>query len=218
MKVHRIVELRFRSGSSRALTTELRRLCLQTERWRLLARESRNYAASAGRCSYLVAFSGDDGLPAAIVALTARQGKRLRLESPNIFPQQMGQLTFSEYNSLAERFVSDLTSVPEYARSGIKLRVSSDRIALEQLISSEKTRKLFLNYLHGYPLTFHGSDIANLDRFTCALFRYRAKVSPDNLAQFLIEDRGWTKANAHWVRDRVRTGLEVLAVHRRRWG
>lgn len=182
--------------------------------WRFRVAASRNYTAAAGRPSFLIQYKGDQTVPAVVLALTAGAGKRLRFHSPNIFPVKTGQISMAQANAVAVRFGEEFAAA-NFRGSGLRLEIGEATMGLEGIIGWERCRKFFLNYLHGYPLTYHGSDIANLDRFTCAVHRSHAKVSPDDLARYLIEDRGWKEMDAKWVRDRVRAGLEILAENRR---
>ena len=216
MKVHRTIMLLTASESAAAFASALRKACRQMPRWKFLARRSKDYADAAGRPSFLIAFHGDARLPAAAVALTLRGGeKRLHFDSPNIVPRTSGQLSLDEYNQIAARFVADLKQTTAYKNSGVRAFVSSGTIGLAEIISAKECRKFFMEYLNGFPLTYHGTDIRNLDRFICALYRFNAKVSPDDLGHYLAEDLGWDPVDAAWVRNRVRAGLELLAVDRR---
>lgn len=184
-------------------------------RWRLDGKGSKSYTAGVERPSYLVAYEGDDTLPPLVIALTMSGGvKRIRFHSPNIFPQRCGQITREEYNSAAVLFVAALKTVPAFACSGWSADVTPDNVGLEVVIPGKRCRDFFTAYLRGYPLTYHGSDIRNLDLFICALHRYRANVSPDRVGAYLMEDLGWKEADARWVKTRIRTGLEVLATDR----
>jgi hypothetical protein len=182
--------------------------------WRFRVAASRNYSAAAGRPSFLIQYKGDRAVPAVVIALTAATGKRLRFHSPNIFPVKSGQISMSQANGVALRFGEQFAAA-NFRGSGLRLAIGEETVGLERIIGGERCRKYFLNYLQGFPLSYHGSDIANLDRFTCAVHRSHAKVSPDDLARYLIEDREWKETDAKWVRDRVRAGLEILAVNRR---
>lgn len=216
MKVHRTVVVHAASSDAAAFESELRRLCRQMPGWKFLVRQSKEYMEIASRPSYLIGFRGERGLPAAAVALTLKGGKkRLHFDSPNIVPSKSSVLSLKEYNDLAIRFVADLKRAPDYRSSGLRVQVTSGEVGLEEIIPGKKCRKFFLQYLNGYPLTYHGSDIQNLDVFICALYRFQAKVSPDDLSRYLTEDRGWAASDATWVCNRVRAGLELLTVDRR---
>lgn len=183
--------------------------------WRLDIKGSSRYTVGAGRPSYLIAYAGDVALPPLVIALTMSGGvKRARFSSPNIFPQECGQITREEYNSAAALFVAALKAVPSFADSGWSASVTPDNVGLETVIPGKRCRDFFTAYLRGYPLTYHGSDIRNLDLFVCALHRYRAEVSPDRVRAYLIEDLGWKESDASWVQSRIRTGLDVLAADR----
>jgi len=216
MKVHCTVIVHAASSDVSRFESALRRVCRQMPGWRFLARQSTDYTDGADRPSYLIGFRGERGLPAAVVALTLKGGKkRLHFDSPNIVPSKSSVLSLEEYNQLAARFVADLKRAPGYRSSGLRAQVTSGEFGLAEIIPGKECRQLFLRYLNGYPLTYHGSDIQNLDVFICALYRFHAKVSPDDVSRYLTEDRGWTASDATWVRNRVRAGLELLAVDRR---
>ena len=215
MKIHREIVVTAPPGNHGTLGATLRQFCRAMPYWWLDAKGSKRYAVATERQSYLIAFEGDYDLPPLVVALTRKgEGKRLRLHSPNIFPQQSGQITMTEYNSAALRFVTDLRAVPGFARTGWTALVTSDNVGLAAIIPGKRCRDFFTAYLQGYPLTYHGSDIRNLDLFVCALHRYRANVSPDRIYAYLLEDLGWKDADAQWVGNRIRNGLEVLAANR----
>jgi hypothetical protein len=214
MKTHRTTYVTAASADLARFDTELRRLCRQTPAWRVLSKESKDYTIHADRPSYLIAFVGDEKLPAASIALSLNgYRKRPQFDSPNIVPRDLSQLSREEYNGLAVRFMRDLTSTIGYRDSGIRIRVSSDQMDLKTIIPGKQCRQFFTQYLNGNPLTYHGLDLKRLDLFICAVHRYHAEVSPDNLAGYLIGDRGWKEVDAKWVRDRVRAGLELLRVN-----
>jgi len=215
MKIHRTINITSASRNRAAFDATLRQLCLEMPRWRLDAKGSRSYTAGAGRPSYLIAYDGDGTLPPLVIALTMSGGvKRIRFHSPNIFPQECGQITREEYNLAAVLFVAALKMAPAFSGSGWSANVTPDSVGLETIIPGKRCRDFFTAYLHGYPLTYHGSDIRNLELFVCALHRYRADVSPDRVGSYLMEDLGWKEADASWVQSRIRTGLEVLAADR----
>jgi hypothetical protein len=214
MKAYRTIYVAAASTDLARFDAMLRKLCRQTPAWRVLSKESKEYTSQADQPSYLIAFAGDEGLPAVSVALSLKScRKKAQFDSPNIVPRELSQLSLEEYNESAVRFARDLTSTAAYRSSGIRIRVSSDQIDLKTIISGKRCRNFFTQYINGNPLTYHGLDLKRLDLFICAVHRYHAEVSPDNLAGYLIGDRGWNEVDAKWVRDRVRAGLELLRVN-----
>ena len=91
---------------------------------------------------------------------------------------------------------------------------------LTEIIPGAKSREFFERYLKcsiwdSSTLPSHPSDIAKLDVFICALFRYGSEVRSDEIERYLIADQKWKPADAAWVRGRIDTGLDVLKVDRR---
>jgi hypothetical protein len=101
------------------------------------------------------------------------------------------------------------------------MRYASDKKRLQEIIKSPKTRQFFENYLN--PLCIWGSspryikhpkDVQRLNRFICAVSRFRSKINISELERYLIEDLAWSIKNAHWVRQRIEIGLEILKANK----
>lgn len=99
------------------------------------------------------------------------------------------------------------------------MRYTSEQKRLKQIIKGKKTRQFFENYVNplciwGFSPRYikHPKDIRRLDRFICAVSRFGSKINISELERYLIEDLAWSKENAHWVRQRIEIGLEILNI------
>lgn len=99
------------------------------------------------------------------------------------------------------------------------MRYASEQKRLKQIIKGKKTRQFFENYVNLLCLWAsspryikHPKDIQRLDRFICAVSRFGSKINISELERYLIHDLAWSTENAHWVRQRIETGLEILNI------
>lgn len=154
--------------------------------------------------------------PTACVALvTNHRSPESSVRLTNVFPSESGYIPPLEYNSIVKRFVKDFRSFIRHNRIEITPRLSTFRLSLETAIPSHRCRALFESYLRHYPLTFHPSDIHNLDQFICGVHRHNAKIDTDTLLAYLIEQRQWPKAAAEIVLQRILVGSSILRANRR---
>ncbi len=102
------------------------------------------------------------------------------------------------------------------------MRCSSDNERLKEIITGQKTRYFFDNYLKPLciwssnpPYIKHTKDVQRLDKFICAASRFRSKINISELERYLIENLAWSTENAYWVRQRIETGLEILNLNKK---
>jgi hypothetical protein len=214
VKTHRTIHLAYSGKIMADFAEALRQLCRDMPGWRFADDRSRDIADEMDNWVYMVDFAGDENIHSAAVAFYKTEGKLLRISSTNIVPAKRSQLTLEEYNAVATHFVACLKSAPTYRESGISISVTKDELGLNDLIPGQRCREHFSRYLSAYPLSFHPNDIRRLDVFICSLHQFRSKVSPDRLSEYLMENEGWTNENAHWVRNRIQVGFDILSVQK----
>jgi len=108
-----------------------------------------------------------------------------KLYIANVVPKDKSQLSKDEYNFIVERFVGKFRKYTKDCKLPIAIEVSRDISALKQIIRGRKCCELFQRFLQAYPTSYHPLDIARLDRFICAISKYRCSVDWDNLASYL---------------------------------
>lgn len=141
---------------------------------------------------------------------------------PNIVPRNCFHLTLEQYNAIGSAFASDFGKWLRTCSLKGNVSCSNPHKTLADIITAEKCRTFFERYLNcpswnPSSIRLHPSDIEKLDVFICALNRYGANVSPDEIEKYLIEDQKWKPIDAAWVRNRIEIGLDVLKVDRRFW-
>lgn len=156
------------------------------------------------------------GLERGAVAVANVQPKHPRsFQVTNIVPQDSSNLTMAQYNAIGTAFAKDFRHFLQASRLKGDVQICGPQIGLPEIISAPKCRHFFENWLQTPTPTGHPSDVHALDRFICALFRYKADVDLDRLARHLIEDRKWEAESAKWATQRIQTGLDVLRTNRR---
>lgn len=209
------VEVKLSDDSKFTAHQILRAFAKQHREWKFLAKQTADYQRGIDGPAAMI-LCQKQGLPSAAVALASRgKGQARRLGVTNIVPTQCGQLSLDEYNSIAAAFVSDLRHYARESKCGLTVLFKNAERGLADIIPGRKTREFFERYLHGHPLSFHPSDIQRLDVFICSLVWYGSKVDSHDVHCHLINDLGWPRDKAAFVRDRIETGLAVLDVYRR---
>jgi len=216
MKVHIEVHISLSPGDAKNLHGLLRQFAGKIPGWKFPESQSKSYQKRDGGAAGYAISNSVKGLERAAVAIANSDPKHpTSFFVPNIVPQGRSSLTLGQYNRIGLAFARDFRWFLRQTQRGGRVSVRGPEVALTEIIASPKCRRLFEAYLATPTPTGHPSDIAVLDRFTCAIFRYRAKVKLHNLQQHLTDDRKWNPDSAAWVIARVQTGLDILRVHRR---
>ena len=155
------------------------------------------------------------GKPASALALVADHKNSRAVTITNIVPQNVHHLMVTQYNQVAQRFVSDFRLFVQRQRLGVRIKLTVFKLSLQTAIPSPKCREFFERYLHGHPLSFHPSDVGRLDTFICALHRYRGRVDLEALCAYLVSQRQWKTEDAQTIGQRIQIGLEVLKINSR---
>ncbi len=123
----------------------------------------------------------------ALVVLMSDPNDNLQLT--NIVPDELGQLTFDEFNSILEEFVQKFVR-PAIAKTGAELETSSGIVTIDDWFTRETAEKLrrFLKLTHGS--TSHPEDEKLWNSFLVSADRENADVHGDLLRRWLKEDAG----------------------------
>lgn len=212
MITFREVSLKSKNLTDEEVIDVLKRFSQQTSGWRFMADESEEYAEHVGEASCMLLFENDAVHPA--VAITKKANSIFYIA--NIVPKEPGWIRMSKYNIIAGIFVADFQHFIRRERILISILLSKETIGLKEIISSAKARESFERFLHGYPTSYHPSDIERLDIFICAAARFcRTPPDIDLLQRYLMEDLDWTAKDAEWCSSRIQTGLDVLRINQR---
>lgn len=212
MKV--FAELTLRSDTIEALSDGLRKFCNAVKGWSTDEKKNQHFSVMADAPSFWVIPPKKLLRVPVAIALAGCKSTRGKMELSNIVPQQ-GQLSVDEYNYAATEFVRHFRALMKRRIvQRIRVEFSSGIIGLEEVIPGPATRKCFEQYLANYPTSYHPCDIERLDRFIVALDRGNRCANAYRIADYLVQDLGWSVNDATWVRDRIITGLEILEVNR----
>lgn len=212
MKVHQEVYLKSKSLTADEIVDAFRRFAQQTTGWTFMDEQSEDYTRHVGSPSCMLLLDDSHFDPA--VGLTEKTDSVYYVA--NIVPGKAGHIPMMEYNALAKRFAVDFRRFARSKKVPISVLLSNEDAGLKDIIPSPKVREFFERYLLAYPTSYHAKDIERLDVFVCAASRYcRKRVDLDRLQRYLIEDLNWSAKDAQWCRDRIETGLDILAVNRR---
>ena len=181
--------------------------------WEFPAEKSAKYEQTCGSPSCCIV-TASNALPRAAIHLSVpREGAR-SLEVTNIVPLVAYQLGVDEYNAILVAFGRALRASGR--RDAIPLRVTLSKadVRLADIVTG-RPWKYLQRFLAAHPLSGHPSDMQRLDEFICSLSRYAKKhVNLETFQLLLMEELGWSKEDASWVRSRVDVGLDVLSINK----
>ena len=180
--------------------------------WSYLEAQSRDFASMTGEPSCVLLREGNRFNSA--IAVTNKRSNTFYIA--NIVPKEIGHMSRMEYNQIASEFARDLKKYIKKFHAKAVVRVTKEEIGLREIITGEKSRRLFERYLNLHPTSYHPLDIKRLDAFTCSVSRYSKKrIDLDLLKCWLNEEKGWSQKDASWCVERIETGLAVLKVNKK---
>lgn len=221
MKAHVEIQIRLGLDEGETLHDVICQFARDSKSWSFMQAESETYQKHiGGEGGYLVCEPGK-GIKRALVAIAAAKTKRPNtFYVANIVPRDCFQLPTEEYNAIGLAFTRDFRKWLKKSSFDGNVHCTNANKTLADIIPGEKCREFFERYLKSSiwdstALPTHPSDIEKLDVFICALFRYGADVSSDEIEQYLIADQKWKPTDAAWVRRRIDIGLDVLRIDRK---
>lgn len=115
----------------------------------------------------------------------------------NIVPQELGQLSYSEFNGVLEEFV-ELFARPASARTGSRIELSASSQDLEDWVPSDVAQKLrhFSLVANKWSGANHPDDRKLWNDFVLAAHRKDAEFSSSTLSRWLHEVGGWDEQRA----------------------
>lgn len=188
-----------------------------TSGWSFPKRKSHQYASLCGVPSCCLIHESST-FPKAAIHLTLHTTKRKvsSIYMPNIIPLDGSSLTRSEYNGISLKFARELRLRARHDKISIQVILSRASLGLREVIGGKVTWKLFQRYMCLFPESNHPNDLARLDMFICAIFRYSKRPFDLDAFEFLLcEELGWSREMALRCRARIEIGLDVLAVSRK---
>lgn len=216
MFAHVEIHIRLKLNNSENLHTVLKRFAKQSKGWKWPSKQSRDYQKLHGASASFVICDSITGLERGAVAIANVQPKYPgSFRVTNIVPQDSSSLTMAQYNDIGTAFTKDFRCFLHASRMKGEVQICGPQIGLPEIITGTKCRRFFESWLQTPTPTSHPSDVHALDRFTCAAFRFGAKMNLDRLARYLIEDRKWNADSAAWAMERIQAGLDVLKVNRK---
>jgi hypothetical protein len=138
----------------------------------------------------------------AALALTSNSEENLSLS--NIVPDELGQLTYDEFNDILEEFLQSFAR-PAAAKTGATIETSNGVVTIEDWFSKETADKLrrFLDSTHG--ITIHPDGHKRWMEFLVAAQREGAKAHGDLLRRWLVEDAGCLEYRAQELASEYQT-------------
>ena len=213
MKRHRDISVSSAKLDAAGLARYIELFAQRAENWTCPLDKSLEYERACGEPSCCIVVNVP-GLEHAAVSLTMVGPNSLR--TTNIVPLQLNELNIDQYNAIAAEFVRDLRRQSVFDKQEIRVALSKDNVKLKDVVTGKYPTKFFKQYLGAYPLSGHPSDVGRLDKFICSIARFSRKPFDLHAFQYLlIEELGWSVAEAQECRSRVETGLEVIATYKR---
>jgi hypothetical protein len=132
-----------------------------------------------------------------ILVLSGRKGDD-HLDVINIVSSQKSELSQDEYNSLLERFATEVIT-PSIAGTPAEMRVSQGVVTLDDLMPAGVADLLrrFSRQANKSTGTAHPMDQERWFAFVAAAHRSGRAVGVDVLGRWLVEHGGWSSERAH---------------------
>jgi hypothetical protein len=215
VKTHVEIKIRLKRRPSGGLHEILCAFVERSEGWEFPKVESEDYQRHHdGETGFVVCLRKRDLEPAAIAIANLDPKHPNSFRVPNIIPRECSSLTLDQYIAIGLAFVNDLRNWFQRSQFCGDVEVVGPIKTLADIIAGEKSRGFFEAWLHTPTPTSHPSDLYQLDRFICHLFRHRGATRIWEIGYYLIQDRAWKPETARWVVSRIETGLELLRVDR----
>jgi hypothetical protein len=174
---------------------------------------SREYTDGMQNPSYMIEYENDNGV---ITFAITKIKNEYSLE--NIVPKESGMIPYKIAKEYAKTFVTDFRKflkTNNHNNMSISLALKK-KLTLENIISGRKTRKFFMSYINGYPLSHHPADTQRLDLFICAASRYcRKSIDLGSLYTYLQVVLKWPSNEAKWCCERIDAGLKFLRLNKK---
>jgi len=221
MRTHVEIRIRLNLNNGKTLHDILRQFARKTKGWKWPSKSSKEYELAIG-CSagYVISDSIEGFDPACVAIANVKREHPKSFDVPNIIAVSGSNLTMEQYNAIGLAFAESFRRFLRQSDCDGIVEICGPEKHPSDIIKGSKCRRLFERYLHcpswsPSSMRIHPSDIEKLDAFICALFRYGADVSADEIATYLIVDQKWKPADADWIRRRIQTGLEIFRVDRK---
>ena len=213
MKRHRDITVSSPSLDAAALARYVESFADRTPNWNCPREKSQAYERACGEPSCCVVVNAK-GLGHASVSMSKSGTNALR--KTNIVPLDLYQLDIDQYNAIAAEFSKALRRQVGQDKKDVRVSISKGSASLADIVTGKYPTQYFRQYLGAHPLSGHPSDVDRLDQFICSLARYSKKPFDLNAFEYLlVEELGWSEAQAETCRSRVEIGLEVLATYKR---
>jgi len=144
----------------------------------------------------------------ALLALMSNPEDNLRLT--NIVPDELGQLTYDEFNYILEEFLQKFAR-PAAAKTGVTIETSSGVVTIDDWFSPETAEKLrhFLKLSNGSRS--RPDDDERWMAFLVSAHREDAKVHGDQLRRWLEEDARCKEYRAENLASDYERSREILS-------
>lgn len=213
MKRHREITISSPSLDAAALARYVESFAHTAKNWGCPLEKSQSYEQACGEPSCCVVVKAA-GLEHAAVHFSKTGPNALR--KTNIVPLDLYELDIDQYNAIATEFSKALRKRAGIDKKDIRVSISKATASLSDIVTGSYPTKFFNQYIGAYSVSGHPSDVERLDQFICSLSRYSKKPFDFHAFQhLLVEELGWSEAQAETCRSRVEIGLDVLATNKR---
>lgn len=217
MKAHVEIEINLPMPDGKTLHDVLSAFATISPGWVFSKEQSEDYQShhDSGAAGFAICNSvpGTERASVAIACVDKKQPRSFRVT--NIVPADTFHLDIDQYNAIGVKFAAAFRKFLRENKTPGRLTLCGPEKSIAEIIPGLKCRQFFESWLHTPTPTSHPSDVDQLDRFTCALFRYQSKVNLYEVERYLIENRKRSPKEAAWAVHRIQTGLDVLRVNRR---
>lgn len=164
--------------------------------WRRDAQAEERFVQVARKDAEGFAFAraADANIPATGLLLMLDDG---RAHVPNIVPQQSGEISIDQYNSILVEF-SDLLRPLLTQRPALTLDMTDEQVGITEWVSPDAAELLrrFSVLANMSTGSSHPSDFARWVSFIIRTHKEGSKLYPDDLGQWLVEALEWPPEKA----------------------
>ncbi len=213
MKRHRELTISSPSLDADSLARYVEYFGQQATNWECPLEKSQTYEQMCGEPSCCVVVR-EEGLEHAAVSLSKVGTRALR--KTNIVPLELHELDVDQYNAIATEFSKAFRKQARIDKKDIRVSISKASASLSDVVTGKYPTMFFKRYLGAHPFSEHPLDVERLDKFICSIARYSRKQFDLQAFQYLlVEELGWSEAQAELCRSRVEIGLEVLVTYKK---
>lgn len=151
----------------------------------------------------------------ASVFLYIKDIDKLEFKVTNIVPMEKNRLNYDEYNDVLDKCAKECI-IPCVKACGLKYRVTSENVNLEDYMCNESARKLrmFSSAANKSTGSSHPCDQERWNDFICQTVKNGDKDVISILGRWLVEEEGWDDEHASELENEYEQGISLLEYYR----